>query len=177
MEDTQDNAAHSEHYITFKLDNELFAIGVTQVREVLDLTQIARVPTAPHYLRGVVNVRGVAIPVVDLRSKFGIGRAEDTVHTRILVMELELDGESTVVGGLADSVHNVVEIETDEIGPPPRIASRWRTDFIRGMGKLDGEFIMILDIDRVFSIKELSEVVTGQQTTEKQQEPAETLVA
>jgi len=70
-----------------------------------------------------------------------------------------------------------VEIETDEIGPPPRIASRWRTDFIRGMGKLDGEFIMILDIDRVFSIKELSEVVTGQQTTEKQQEPAETLVA
>ena len=115
MEDTQDNAAHSEHYITFKLDNELFAIGVTQVREVLDLTQITRVPTAPHYLRGVVNVRGVAIPVVDLRSKFGIGRAEDTVHTRILVMELELDGESTVGGGLADSVHNVVEIESDEI--------------------------------------------------------------
>ena len=92
-------------YITFKLGDELFAINVGQVREVLDLTQITRVPTAPDYMRGVVNVRGNAIPVVDLRLKFGLPKKEDTVQTRIVVLELELDGEKVVLGGLADSVH------------------------------------------------------------------------
>jgi len=144
----------TSQYMTFKLGNELFAIGVAQVREVLEISQITRVPTAPRYMRGVVNVRGQATPVVDLRLKFGLPEVPDTVHTRIIVMELELDGEATVLGGVADSVHEVIEIEPANINPPPRIAMRWRTDFIQGMGKRGDEFIIILDVNAVFSSEE-----------------------
>lgn len=143
-------------YITFKLGDELFAINVSQVREVLEISQITKVPTAPDYMRGVVNVRGRAIPVVDLRLKFGLPKCEDTVHTRIIVMELELDGEITVVGGIADSVHEVIELEPGQINPPPRIAMRWRTELIRGMGRRGDEFTIILDIDAVFSSEDLA---------------------
>lgn len=142
-------------YMTFKLGNELFAICVAQVREVLEVSQITRIPTAPNYMRGVVNVRGQSTPVVDLRLKFGLAPARDTVHTRIIVMELELDGEATVLGGVADSVHEVIELEPGNINPPPRIAMRWRTDFIQGMGKRGDDFIIILDVNAVFSSDEL----------------------
>ena len=138
-------------YITFKLGDELFAINVAQVREVLELPLITKVPTAPDYMRGVVNVRGKAIPVVDLRLKFGLSSTPDTINSRIVVLELELDGETTVVGGIADSVHEVIELEADQINPPPRIAMRWRTELIQGMGKRGEEFIIILDINRVFT--------------------------
>ena len=145
-------------YMTFKLGNELFAISVAQVREVLEVSQITRVPTAPAYMRGVVNVRGQATPVVDLRLKFGLPEAADTAHRRIIVMELELDGEATVLGGVADSVHEVIELEPGNIHPPPRIGMRWRTDFILGMGRRADDFIIILDANAVFSSDELAEV-------------------
>lgn len=138
-------------YITFKLGDELFAVNVTQVREVLELSQITRVPTAPPYMRGVVNVRGKAIPVADLRLKFGLPLAADTVHSRIVVMELEVDGEQTVIGGIADSVHEVIELEPGQINPPPRLAMRWRTELIQGMGRRGEEFIIILNINQVFA--------------------------
>ena len=138
-------------YITFKLGDELFAIDVARVREVLDLSEITRVPTAPPYMRGVVNVRGSAVPVVDLRLKFGLSPTPDTVDTRIVVIELELDGELTVVGGLADSVREVLELDRSEIREPPRIAMRWRADMIDGMGKKGEQFIIVLDIARVFT--------------------------
>ena len=141
-------------YITFKLGQESFAINVAQVREVLEIPQITKVPTAPHYMRGVVNVRGKAIPVVDLRLKFGLPPGPDTLQTRIIVIELELDGESTVVGGVADSVHEVIELEPGQVNPPPRIAMRWRTELIQGMGRRGDEFIIILDINQVFSSEE-----------------------
>ena len=143
-------------YMTFKLGNELFAISVAQVREVLEVSQITRVPTAPPYMRGVVNVRGQATPVVDLRRKFGLPEVEDTVNTRIIVMELELDGEATVLGGVADSVHEVIELEPASIDPPPRIAMRWRTDFIQGMGKRGEDFIIILDVNAVFTSEDMA---------------------
>ena len=143
-------------YITFKLGDELFAINVAQVREVLELSQITRVPSAPEYMRGVVNVRGKAIPVVDLRLKFGLPQTADTVNSRVVVMELELDGETTVVGGIADSVHEVIELEPGQISPPPRIAMRWRTELIQGMGRRGEEFIILLDINAVFSSQDLA---------------------
>jgi len=146
----------TSQYMTFKLGNELFAIGVAQVREVLEVSHIARVPTAPVYMRGVVNVRGQATPVVDLRLKFGLPAEPDTLHTRIIVMELAIDGESTVIGGVADSVHEVIELDPGSIDPPPRIAMRWRTDFIQGMGKRGDDFIIILDVNRVFCSEELA---------------------
>lgn len=120
-------------YMTFKLGDELFAINVAQVREVLEVSQITKVPTAPEYMRGVVNVRGQATPAVDLRLRFGLLKGTDTVHTRIIVMELDLDNEATVLGGIADSVHEVIELDPTSVDPPPRIAMRWRTDFIQGM--------------------------------------------
>jgi purine-binding chemotaxis protein CheW len=145
-------------YITFKLGDELFAIDVAQVREILEISRVTRVPTAPAYMRGVVNVRGKAIPVVDLRQKFGLPTAGDTLNTRIVVMEVELDGEVTIVGGLADSVHDVIELEPAQINPPPSIAMRWRTELIRGMGRRGEEFIIILDIGAVFSNDELAAI-------------------
>ena len=146
----------TRQYMTFKLGDELFATDVAQVREVLELSQITKVPTAPDYVRGVVNVRGQATPVVDLRSRFGLPKGTDTVHTRIIVMELELDGEPTVLGGIADSVHEVIELDPANIDPPPRIAMRWRTEFIQGMGKRGDDFIILLDVNAVFSSDELA---------------------
>ena len=134
----------------------MFAVGVAQVREVLELAPITKVPTAPDYMRGVVNVRGNAIPVVDLRLKFGLPRAPDTLHTRIIVLELKLDGEACVVGGIADSVHEVIELDPSQTTPPPTIAMRWRSEFIRGMGRRGEQFIIILDIDAVFSAADLA---------------------
>jgi purine-binding chemotaxis protein CheW len=148
----------TDQYMTFRLGDELFAIGVSQVREVLEIARITRVPTAPEFMRGVVNVRGKAIPVVDLRLRFGLPPVADTLVTRIIVMELELDGETTVIGGVADSVHDVIELEPAQIDPPPRIAMRWRTEFIRGMGRRGDDFIIILDIGSVFSSGELAVV-------------------
>lgn len=154
----KDQAATSlaGHYITFKLGDELFAINVFQVREILDLMPITKVPTAPEHLRGVVNVRGKAIPVVDLRRRFGLPPVADTVHTRIVVLELELDGAPCTVGGQADSVHNVIELDATQIEPPPSLASRWRAELVRGMARRGEDFIMILDVDRIFSMEDLT---------------------
>ncbi len=146
----------TNQYITFKLGNELFAINVEQVREVLEISTITRVPTAPAYMRGVVNVRGKAIPVVDLRTRFGLPPTQETLATRVIVMELNLDGEQTVLGGMADSVHEVIELDPTGINPPPRIAMRWKTELIKGMGRRGDDFIIILDVDAVFASDELA---------------------
>jgi purine-binding chemotaxis protein CheW len=146
----------TNQYITFKLGNELFAIVVDQVREVLEVSTITRVPTAPEYMRGVVNVRGKAIPVVDMRLRFGLSPIQETVNTRVVVMELVLDGEAMVLGGMADSVHEVIEISATEINPPPRIAMRWKTEFIQGMARRGEDFIIILDVNAVFATEEVA---------------------
>ncbi len=148
--------AETRQYITFKLGDELFAIDVAQVREVLEVGQITKIPSAPEYMRGVINVRGQATPVVDLRLRFSLPGVTDTVNTRIIVMELELDGEATVLGGIADSVHEVIELEPANINPPPRIAMRWRTEFIEGMGRRGDDFIIILNVNAVFSSDDLA---------------------
>jgi purine-binding chemotaxis protein CheW len=142
-------------YLTFRLGEEVFAIDVKQVREVLDLTQITKVPRAPEFMRGVINLRGSVVPVVDLKMKFGLPKTEATVDTRIVVMEIDLDGEITILGAMADSVHEVLELEPSQIQDPPKLGTRWRSEFIRGMGKRGGEFVTIIDIDRVFSSDEL----------------------
>ena len=157
------DTAETGQYLTFKIGDEVFALEVSQVREVLDMSHITRVPRAPDFMRGVINVRGSVVPVVDLRLKFGLTRTENTVDTRIVVMEINLDGESTVLGALADSVDEVIELEPTHIENPPRIGMRWRTEFIKGIGKRDDKFIIILDIDRVFSTDELA-LVTDVET-------------
>ena len=143
-------------FLTFKLGDEIFAIDVAQVREVLDISTITRVPRAPEFMRGVINVRGSVVPVVDLRLKFGMTKTENTVDSRVVVMELSLDGDQTILGAMADSVHEVMDLEPEQIEEPPSIGSRWKTEFIKGIGKRDEEFIILLDIDRIFSTDELA---------------------
>ncbi len=155
-------------YLTFKLRDEMFAIDVLQVREVLDLSNITKVPRAPDFMRGVINVRGSVVPVIDLRLKFGLPKTENTIDTRIVVMELNLEGEQALLGAMADSVHDVMDLMPDQIEDPPKIGARWRTEFIKGIGKQDDNFLILLDIDRVFSSDELALVDETSATVEEE---------
>jgi purine-binding chemotaxis protein CheW len=147
-----------QQYLTFKLGEEMFALDVCQVREILDVTSITRVPRAPDFMRGVINVRGSVVPVVDLRLKFGMPKTEQTRDTRIVVMEIGLAGEVCVIGALADAVHNVMDLEPGQIEAAPRIGAKWNSAFIKGIGKHNDQFIIILDVDRIFSSEELAMV-------------------
>ena len=148
-------------YLTFKLEGEIFALDISKVREVLDFTAITKVPRTPEFMRGVINLRGNVVPVVDMRLKFGMTKTENTVNTCIIIVEIHLDGETTVLGALADAVQEVIELGSGQIEPAPKIGTKLKTDFIRGMGKSDDAFIIILDIDRVFSVDELALVETA----------------
>jgi len=143
-------------YLTFKLDEEIFALETSKVREVLDFEKVTKVPRTPEFMRGVINLRGSVVPVVDLRLKFGLTKTEQTVDACIIIAEIDLDGETTVLGALADAVQEVLELEPDVIEAAPKIGTHLNTEFIKGMGKRDSEFIIILDIDKVFSSKELA---------------------
>lgn len=143
-------------YLTFGLGGETFAFAVNHVREVLDLTDITRVPRTPDFMRGVINLRGAVVPVVDMRIKFGLPVQADTVDTCIIVAEIELDGEVTVIGALSDSVKEVFQLDDAQIEPPPSIGTQLSTEFIKGMGKQGEEFIIILDVNRIFSGDELN---------------------
>ncbi|NJD39086.1 MAG: chemotaxis protein CheW [Geobacter sp.] len=143
-------------YLTFKLADEIFALDVAKVREILEYTSITKVPQTPEFMRGVINLRGSVVPVIDMRLKFGMSTTEQTINTCIIVVEVTLDGDTTVLGALADSVQEVVELEPELIEPAPHIGTRLNTDFIKGMGKHEDQFVMILDIDKVFSESEMA---------------------
>lgn len=142
-------------YLTFTLDQEDFAVDVAGVREVLDYTTVTRVPRTPVFMKGVINLRGSVVPVVDMRLKFGLLEAEKTVDTCVIVLEVELDGEVTVIGAIADSVKAVFELASKDIEPPPRLGTRFENEFISGMGKSNDVFIIILDVNKVFSVEEM----------------------
>ena len=143
-------------YLTFKLDDEVFALDISKVREVLDFTTVTKVPRTPEFMRGVINLRGSVVPVVDLRLKFGMTKTEKTVNTCIIIVEVKVDDETTILGALADSVQEVMDLEPDHIEPAPKIGTKLRTDFIKGMGKQNDRFVIILNIDKVFSTEELA---------------------
>ena len=153
-----DAITETRQYLTFKLDSEVFALDVATVREVLDFTTVTKIPRTPEFMRGVINLRGSVVPVVDLRLAFGMSATEKTVNTCIIVMEVRLEGDVTIVGALADSVEEVIDLEPEHIESAPKLGTSIRTDFIRGMGKRDTQFLMILDIDRVFSADQLMDL-------------------
>jgi purine-binding chemotaxis protein CheW len=159
---------NSGQYLTFRLGEEVFAVDVAKAREVLDLTAVTRVPGTPRFMLGVINLRGGVVPVIDLRLKFGMPAAERTRETCIIVLDLTLDGETTTVGAVADSVREVLDLDSSQIEPPPRIGTRLKTEFIRGMGRIDeSRFLILLDIDRVFSSEELALVqAVGEETAQ-----------
>lgn len=142
-------------YLTFKLADELFALDIGKVREVLDFTTITKVPRTPDFMRGVINLRGSVVPVIDLRLKFGMAMAEMTVNTCVIIVEVELGEEKVVMGAMADAVQEVLDLAPDQIEPPPRIGTKLDTEFIKGMGKHAEQFIIILDIDKVFTTEEM----------------------
>jgi len=150
--------ASTERFLTLSLGDVLFAIDIFSVREILDYTDITRIPQTPAFMRGVVNVRGAAIPVMDLRMKFGMGRVEHTLNTRIVILEFKKENGVTIFGVLADSVKEVLELETSRIDPPPRMGTVVKADFIRGIGKHDGRFILILDAGKVFASEDILEI-------------------
>ena len=150
-------------YLTFTLAEEVFAVDVDRVREILEITNITKVPQVPDFMRGVINLRGCVVPVLDLRLKFGMAETARTVNTCIIVVEVEMDGEKIVLGALADSVQEVIEMEPSQIEAAPHIGTHLKTDFLKGMGKHDNRFVMILDIDKVFSGAELN-AVSGQES-------------
>ncbi len=135
-------------------------MDVTQVQEVLELAEITEIPKTPEFMPRVINVRGSVVPIVNMRIKFGLPEAEKTVDTCIIVMEVSLEAERTVLGAMVDSVQEVIELEPEQIEPPPRILLRLNTEYIKGIGKRNDRFIIILDIDRVFSSEELA-IVKG----------------
>ncbi len=146
----------TSQYLTYKLGDEVFALEIGKVREVLDFPTITKVPRMPEFMRGVINLRGSVVPVADLRLKFGMTRTEKTVNTCVIIVEVEVDGQMTVLGALADSVQGVVDMGPGSIEPAPKIGNKLRTEFIKGMGKSDLAFTIILDIDNVFSASDIA---------------------
>ena len=160
-------------YLTFTLGEELFALNIASVKEVLEYTRITKVPRTPEYMCGVINLRGHAVPIVDLRLKFGMLKGEVTVNTCLVIVEVGREEESVALGALVDSVREVIDLMPGEVEPPPKIGAAIDTEFIRGMARKNSEFIIILDIDRIFSTEELSTVSnSGTNLGETQEEAA-----
>jgi len=143
-------------FLTFTLGDEVYAIDILSIREIIDYGNLTMVPMMPAFIRGVINLRGSVVPVVDLAARFGGEPAEITKRTGIIIIEIT-DGESTLsIGAVVDSVNEVLEIPPSDIEPPPSFGARIRADFIKGMGKVDGKFLVLLDVTNVLSVDELS---------------------
>ena len=139
--------------LTLRLHDELFAIEAGSVREILDVGPITSVPNASPFAAGLINVRGRVVPLADLRVAFGMHRAEAGLDTRIVVVEIDIEGELAIVGILADKVHEVTDIEAAAIEEAPKVGMRWRADYVRGIGKRNGDFLIIPDLERIFEMQ------------------------
>jgi len=146
----------TRQYLTFRLGNEIFATEVAKVREVLDFTTITQITRTPDFMTGVINLRGSVVPVIDLRLILSMPSVEKTVDTCIIIAEVSMDGEVLHLGMLADSVQEVIDIDPSQIDPPPKLGSMLNTQFIRGMGKREEGFFIILNIDEVLSSDEMA---------------------
>lgn len=143
--------------LTLRMQDEMFAIEAGSVREILDLVPITEVPNAPAFVTGLINVRGRVVPLADLRVMFDMDRPPPDQDTRIVVIEAEIEGEPTVVGILADKVYDVTEIEAAAIQEAPKVGMRWRPEFVKGIGKRNGNFIVIPDLGRIFESRAAAE--------------------
>lgn len=139
--------------LTLRMQDEMFAIEAGSVREILDLVPITEVPNAPAFVTGLINVRGRVVPLADLRVMFDMDRPPPDQDTRIVVIEIEIDGEPTVTGILADKVYDVTDIEAAAIQDAPKVGMRWRPEFVKGIGRRNGNFVVIPDLRRIFEAK------------------------
>ena len=145
-------------YLTFKLDGESFATEISKVREVLEYTQVTPVPRSPEFMQGVINLRGSVVPVVDLRLQFGMAPTETTVDSCIIIIEVNIEGKTTVLGALADSVQEVINLLPEQLEAAPSFGSRIDNAFVQYMGKLEDRFVIVLDMNKVFSHEQINKV-------------------
>lgn len=144
-------------YLTFTLGAEMFAIGILHIKEIIEYGALTAVPMMPGFIRGVINLRGAVVPVIDLASRFGGQPSEITRRSCIVIVELRLpEGETRVLGVVVDTVSAVLDIDAGNIEPAPAFGTRIRTDFIAGMAKVNGKFVILLDTDRVLSMEEMT---------------------
>jgi purine-binding chemotaxis protein CheW len=158
-------AKEKSTYLSFCLAEDMFALEVGYVREVLDMAELTRIPRMPEYMRGVINLRGSVVPIIDMRLKFGMESVTTTVDTCIIVVEAFLCGQPTEIGILVDSVRAVCEIREEDIEPPPSIGMNLDSSYLKGIGKQEEGFIIILDLDRIFPDEDLP-VMEDQRMTE-----------
>ncbi|MBN1798066.1 MAG: chemotaxis protein CheW [Spirochaetales bacterium] len=142
-------------YLTFRIGTEDFAVDVLKVKEILEIIKITNVPKTPDFMKGVINLRGSVVPVVDMHIKFGLAAEEQTVDTCIIVMEVSIGDEIVVIGAIADMVKEVINIDAENIKPSPKIGTAVDMEFIDGIGKVGEEFVIILDINKVFSVEDI----------------------
>jgi purine-binding chemotaxis protein CheW len=152
-------AADNTQYLTFMLGNEIFAIGILAIKEIIEFHDLTVVPMMPDCIRGVINLRGAVVPVMDLSARFGKQSSEVTKRTCIVIVEIDAGGERHDIGVIVDAVNAVLEIAASEIEPPPAFGARIRTDFIHGMGKVNGKFVILLNVDHVLSTDEMGALV------------------
>jgi purine-binding chemotaxis protein CheW len=161
----QEKQKETKSYLTFKLGDEQFGVHVSQVLNILEMASVTKVPKSPYYMKGVINLRGQVLPVIDTRLKFGMEETEYTHNTCIIVMDLEMKGETVVIGAIADEVISVVEIEESQVEPPPSIGTNYKSNFIYGMAKVEEEFLMLLDMQQVLSSEEIADIARNTQQT------------
>ncbi|AUH52408.1 chemotaxis protein CheW [Chromobacterium sp. ATCC 53434] len=152
----QQESAEIRQFLTFQLAGETFAIGILRIREILEYVRPTVVPLMPDFIRGVMNLRGAVVPVIDLSLRFAREPTALNRRTCIVIIEMEHEEQCQLIGVLVDAVHEVLAIPDDEIEPPPQFGSRIRVDFIQGMAKVDSRFVVLLDVDKVLSLSEMS---------------------
>jgi purine-binding chemotaxis protein CheW len=143
-------------YLTFSLGDEVFAMDIRTVREIIQHAAMTVVPLMPNFVRGVINLRGAVVPVIDLQSRFGRPTADVGKKTCIVIFDASSEGEKIELGLMVDAVSEVIEIASDQIEVPPQFGTSIQRDFIRGMGKVDGEFIVILEPERALNIDDMA---------------------
>ena len=143
-------------YLTFSLAGEMFAVGILNIKEIIEYGSVTEIPMVPPFIRGVINLRGAVVPVIDLASRFGGKRSEISRRTCIVIIELAENDERQDIGVVVDAVSEVLEIPATEIEPPPSFGARIRADFIKGMGKVNGKFVILLEVDKVLSVDEIA---------------------
>jgi len=152
------NALDPTQYLTFMLAGEVFAIGILAVKEIIEYHSLTVVPMMPDCVRGVINLRGAVVPVMDLLARFGRPSSEVTKRTCIVIVEVQTEQDSQVIGVIVDAVNEVLDIAPSDIEPAPAFGARIRTDFIHGMGKVKGKFVILLNANHVLSLDEISQL-------------------
>ena|SRR5690242_8718705 len=158
-------ASEQTQFLTFLLADESYAVSILRVREIIEYDTLTRVPNMPNSIRGVINLRGAVVPVVDLGVRFGLRDSRVTKRTCVIIAEVEVGGERLVMGLMADAVSQVIDLQPAEIEAPPAFGTRVRVDFLKGLGKIGKKFVLILDLDRALSNTDLLAVAEAQQAT------------